>query len=154
MISSFPCCYCSSYCFSCLFVVVDHIDCLTMAKFFALVSFSSLLLLLFPPPLLFLMLGQPEYGTDQKSTRANQFFVICLFCCCYVFGFVFTRPGFFFCCCSSLCCKANPSGIWSRPKKHQDYSQFLTETVMRPFLALPNSSLSFLPFCHFNFLAF
>ena len=47
-----------------------------MAKFFALVSFSSLLLLLFLPPLLFLMLGQPEYGTDQKSTRANQFLVI------------------------------------------------------------------------------
>ena len=74
-------------------------------------------------------------------------FILLLLC------LLFFLPGFFFCCCSSLCCKAHPSGIWSRPKKHQDYSQFLTETVMRPFLALPNSSLSFLPFCHFNFLA-
>ena len=92
-------------------------------------------------------------GQTKKAPGLISFLLFVYFVVGFVFGFVFTRPGFFFCCCSSLCCKAHPSGIWSRPKKHPGYSQFLTETVMRPFLALPNSSLSFLPFCHFNSLA-
>ena len=92
-------------------------------------------------------------GQTKKAPGLISFLLFVYFVVVMFLVLLFTRKGFFFCCRSSLCCKANPSGIWSRPKKHQGYSQFLTETVMRPFLALPNSSLSFLPFCHFNFLA-